>query len=171
MCFTLTCHTDVLRRPSRWHGWYSPLLQREIALRLTGNYNARTGSISLYTASEEQVVSSFFFFSFSVILQADGCRLAISFSARAQLTVCRKHEKEEPFLQNAHTSCAPERSSKHKVQISLQDLGGLTYLRKQLFARQAECLEEGIQFFILNADIFVHDSSPIPPHVLCPAKR
>ena len=37
----------------------------------------------LYAASEEQVVSSFFF-SFSVILQADGSRLGISFSARAQ---------------------------------------------------------------------------------------
>ena len=109
---------------------------------------------------------------FWVKLQADGSGLGISFSAKAQLKLCRKYrekkKKKEPFLQNAHPSCAPERSSSHKVHISLQDLGGLTYLKKQLFARQVDCLEEGLPFFILSADNFMHDSSLC---VLCPAKR
>ena len=118
------------------------------------------------TAFEEPVVSNFFFFSFLVKLQADGSRLHISFSVKALLSFAG-NRKEEP-------SKCPHKLCSWKVfwpQGTIFSPGsGRSYRLKQLFARQVECLEEGIQFFILMPISLCMTAPPSLPVSFAPLK-
>ena len=154
----------IMSKLSQYHLWTGRLgmLQSTGSPRVGHNWVTELMD-SLWGASSQQF---FFFFSFLVKLQADGSRLHISFSVKALLSFAG-NRKEEP-------SKCPHKLCSWKVfwpQGTIFSPGsGRSYRLKQLFARQVECLEEGIQFFILMPISLCMTAPPSLPVSFAPLK-